>query len=122
MFLHIFNGAKQMPIDIDHEQIVSLTEATKIIPKRNGKRPAIATLWRWCRQGVRGVHLEYIRMGRNLATSREAINRFFNALASADQPTTAKPLVPLQAEPAASSAVRRASLTQADRILERAGI
>lgn len=109
-----------MPIDIEKEQVVSLTEATKIMPKRNGKRPAIATLWRWCRKGIQGIHLEYIRMGRNLATSREAINRFFNALADADRsaaPAT-KPSEPL----AVSSAVRQTSLDQADRILERAGI
>jgi len=74
-----------MPIDITTEQIVSLTEATKILPKVNGKRPAISTLWRWCRKGLGGVQLEYIRMGRNIATSQEALNRFFIALAEADE-------------------------------------
>jgi hypothetical protein len=41
-----------MAIDIATETIVSLTEATKILPKVNGKRPANSTLWRWCRKGI----------------------------------------------------------------------
>jgi len=111
-----------MAIDIDRETLVSLTEATKVLPRVNGKRPAISTLWRWCRKGLRGVRLEYVRMGRNIATSREALNRFFNALAAAD-PTPA----PTQPDPSPpeltlTSRVRQRMLDDADRILERAGI
>jgi hypothetical protein len=110
-----------MPINIETENIVSLTEATRILPRRNGKRAAISTLWRWCRKGINGVRLEYIRVGRNIATSREALNRFYEALAQADpvpvpQASSEKPLWP------ATSAARRASLAAADRVLERAGI
>lgn len=75
-----------MAIDIATETIVGLTEATKILPKVNGKRPAISTLQRWCPKGLRGVQLEYIRVGRGIATSREALNRFFSALADVDKP------------------------------------
>ena len=70
-----------MAIDTQTEDVVSLTEATKVIPKLNGKRPSVCTLWRWCRKGLHGVSLEYIRVGRNIATSRQALDRFFNALA-----------------------------------------
>ncbi len=56
-----------MGINIEIEDVMSLTEATKVLPKVNGKRPAISTLWRWCRRGLRGVHLEYVRVGRNIA-------------------------------------------------------
>ncbi len=45
-----------MPIDIQKEQVVTLTEATRILPRVNGKGPAICTLWRWCRKGLRGVN------------------------------------------------------------------
>ena len=62
-----------MAIDINREKLVSLTEATKVLPSINGKRPAISTLWRWCRKGLRGERLEYVRIGRNIATSREAL-------------------------------------------------
>lgn len=117
-----------MAIDIQSEQVVGLTEASKIIPPRNGRRVAASTLWRWCRKGIGGVRLEYIRLGRNIATSTQALNRFFCALAEND-PDTATTLT--TAETARSfptrqrslpPAARRASLEQADRILERAGI
>jgi hypothetical protein len=116
-----------MAINIESESVVSLTEATRIIPPRNGKRVAISTLWRWCRKGINDVRLEYIRLGRNIATSQEALGRFFCALAEADKP--ARSLDSSGTRPAGSArrrptppAARRASLEQADRILERAGI
>ena len=110
-----------MAIDIHNETVVSLTEATKILPKVNGKRPSISTLWRWCRKGLHGVHLEYVRVGRNIATSREALNRFFVALAEADEPLDhSQPAKPKPAR--GDSARRRRALDAADRVLERAGI
>ncbi len=71
------------------EQLITLTEATKALPTVNGKRPAICTLWRWCRKGLRGVFLaEYVRVGREtrlrrgfggqVCTTREALLRFFS--------------------------------------------
>ena len=110
-----------MTIDIEKETVVSLTEATKILPKVNGKRPSISTMWRWCRKGLRGVHLEYIRVGRNIATSREALNRFFTALAAADEPVGDPPAVNPTNKPTPPSH-RRASLEAAEKVLERAGI
>ena len=110
-----------MAIDIHNETIVSLTEATKILPKVNGKRPAISTLWRWCRKGLHGVHLEYVRVGRNIVTSREALNRFFVALAEADKPLdNAQPAKPKSAQ--TKPARRQRALDAADQVLERAGI
>lgn len=111
-----------MPIDIANETLLSLAEATKALPSVNGKRPAIATLWRWCRKGLGGVRLEYVRVGRNIATTREALNRFFNALAESDSPlpqaNRGKPRPAL--EP--TTRTRQKLLDDADRILERAGI
>jgi len=111
-----------MAIDITNETIVSLTEATKILPKVNGRRPAITTLWRWCRKGLRGVSLEYIRIGRNIATSREALNRFFVALAEQDERPAETPQRRQPQPLVTTSRDRQRSLAEADRILERAGI
>lgn len=117
-----------MAIDIQTEQVVGLAEASRIIPPRNGRRVAVSTLWRWCRKGIGGVRLEYIRLGRNIATSTEALNRFFRALARNDSdnaaPPTSTEIARSIAAPERSlpEAARRASLEQADRILERAGI
>ncbi|HKQ48608.1 MAG TPA: DUF1580 domain-containing protein [Phycisphaerae bacterium] len=111
-----------MPIDITNETLLSLTEATKVLPPVNGKRPAIATLWRWCRKGLGGVQLEYVRVGRNIATSREALNRFVNALAAADVPPEQPQLERVRETLAPAPRARQRMLDDADRILERARI
>jgi hypothetical protein len=112
-----------MPINVQTESIVSLTEATKLLPRRNGKRAAISTVWRWCRKGIKGVRLEYIRVGRNIATSREALNRFYEALAQADRLSEQSPELSIpKPDWPQTDAARRASLEAADRVLERAGI
>jgi hypothetical protein len=60
------------------EELVSLTEATKLLPKRRkGKRPNVATLYRWTTIGVRGIVLESVQVGGTRCTSREALQRFF---------------------------------------------
>lgn len=111
-----------MAIDIHNETILSLTEAAKVLPRVNGKRPAVSTLWRWCRKGLRGVRLDYIRVGRKIATSREALNRFFTALADADEPIEQHPSAPCPRKRSTPAAARKRSLETADRILDEAGI
>lgn len=111
-----------MAIDIGTEALVSLTEATKLLPPLNGRRPSISSLWRWCRRGVRGVKLEYVRVGRSLATSREALNRFFEALAAADAPEDPPRPTPPAPGQGLSAAARKRSLDEADRILAEAGL
>lgn len=111
-----------MPIDIANEMLLSLTEATKALPPVNGRRPAIATLWRWCRKGLRGVRLDYVRVGRNIATSREALNRFVNALAASDSHLCDSEIHKCDPRPTASSRDRKRMLDDADKILDRAGI
>lgn len=69
-----------MAINIDNEEAMSLAEAAKSLPRVNGRRPSLSTLWRWCRKGLKGVRLDYLRVGRKIVTSREAMNRFFAAL------------------------------------------
>jgi hypothetical protein len=65
------------------EELLSLREAAAHLPCVSGKRPSASTLWRWCRRGLYGVRLEHTRIGRNMATSREALGRFLEALATA---------------------------------------
>ncbi len=75
-----------MRIDVGEETLLSLSQATKVLPAINGRRPHISTLWRWARVGVNGVKLEYVRLGRRIFTSREALWRFAQSLADADAP------------------------------------
>ena len=66
------------------EGALTLAEATKALAVTGGKRPATSTLWRWCRRGLRGIKLDYVRMGRRILTSRDALDRFSKALAELD--------------------------------------
>lgn len=109
-----------MAIELHTERIMSLTEAAKSLPRLNGRRPAISTLWRWARKGVRGVRLDYIRVGRGIATSAEALSRFFNALADVDAQEQPAARAGATA-PTLSSRVRQQQQATADEVLRKAG-
>ena len=106
------------------ERLITLSDATKLLPKVNGKRPAICTLWRWCRKGLRGQFLDYVRVGRQICTTREALLRFFTNLAEIDERVEpgryAKP--PFVKGKPVTSRVRQRALAEADAILQEAGI
>ena len=64
-------------IDIEHEHLVALHDVPKLLPARaNGKRINISAVYRWVQRGVRGVHLEIVRVGGTSYTSHEALQRF----------------------------------------------
>ncbi len=73
-----------MAIDFQNEQLLSLTDAARAVPPIDGKRPHVSTIWRWCRKGVRGIQLEYVRLGHRVCTSERALARFSQRLAEAD--------------------------------------
>lgn len=75
-----------MQINLRNETLLSLTDAARAVPPIDGKRPHVSTLWRWCRKGVRGVQLDYVRLGHRVCTSEEALARFAHRLAEADSP------------------------------------
>ena len=74
-------------IDSSKEKLLSMSEAAKACPAIDGKRPHSGSIWRWTSKGVRGVQLEHVRVGRRVCTSREALDRFFNALVQTPPPT-----------------------------------
>jgi len=95
-------------IEIEKENVLSLTEAAKRLPRRRaGKRPHVSTLYRWAQRGLHGVRLETLQVGGSRCTSIEALERFFVALG--DPATTA------QTTPRAS---RRKQIEDAARKLE----
>jgi len=107
-----------------NEELITLTEAAKHLPKVDGKKVAVCTLWRWCRVGLRGMFLEYVRVGRKICTTREALLRFFTDLADLDDfvsPDTRSQPRFLKRSPITSRQRQRA-LAEADAILEKAGI
>jgi len=101
-------------IDIQTEEVVSLTEAAKwkCLPRRRkGKRPHVATLFRWATLGVRGVVLETIQCGGTRCTSVPALQRFFERCTDPSAPARTK-----------TTKAREREIAQAKRELDRAGI
>jgi hypothetical protein len=63
-------------VNLVQEQLISLKEAPKHLPKRNGKRTHYSTVFRWATKGARGRRLESVFIGGVRYTSIEALNRF----------------------------------------------
>ena len=73
-------------IDIASETVIPLTEAAKHLPaKPSGKHPHPVTLARWATEGIHGVRLETIRVGKTVCTSLEALQRFCEACTNANE-------------------------------------
>ena len=105
-------------IDISLEETFSLTDAAKNLPcRRAGKRPNVATLYRWAQIGCRGIRLETINIGATKCTSMEALQRFFDALTI--QAESGRAPIP---QPTKISATRRKQIEAAERRLQQAGI
>ena len=64
-----------MAIDVNTEPLLSFAEAaTRLSTGR--RRLHVATIHRWATRGVRGVRLEYVKVGRSCVTTADAIARF----------------------------------------------
>lgn len=111
---------------LDGEKHLTLSEAAKVVPKVNGRRPHTNSVWRWCRKGLNDVKLEYVRVGRTIMTSEEALQRFFAALARADLPVGALGRgrgVVMRSRPRRRTLRQRAhDIAQAEKELTEAGI
>ena len=101
-------------IDLQKEQLLTLTEACRILPRRRrGRKPSFCTVWRWATVGLRGAILETVAVGGTLCTSREALQRFFDRLTEqrGSPKTVLRPL-----------AHHRAAIKKAEQELDEAGI
>jgi hypothetical protein len=63
-------------IDIDREELLSVTEARQSLPRT----VAPGTLRRWITLGVGGHRLEAVRIGGKIFTSRQALARFVESM------------------------------------------
>ncbi len=101
-----------MPIDITKESLISLTEATKHLPRRRrGKRPHVSTLHRWASRGCKGEYLEVVQVGGTRCTSIPALARFFDRLRNREHDA-----------PESASPTHEEAVIEADRVLDSAGI
>lgn len=102
---------------------LTLTDATKILPRKNGSRIHPSTLWRWCRLGCKGIRLQYVRVGRAVMVTESGLNQFFLSLAASDFTQKSRP----EHRPAIRKRhqrpqYRQAAIDDANAILVRAGI
>ncbi len=103
-------------IDISTETVISPADATKHLPRRRaGKKPNIATIYRWMQIGVRGIRLESIMIGGTRCTSLEALQRFFDTLTAQAEGQ------PVQ-QPQRLTKSRRKQIEAAERRLAKAGV
>jgi len=103
-----------MAIDFHTEEIFSLADAAKSLPRRRGgKKVHLSCAYRWTKTGCRGVILESIQIGGTRCTSKEALARFFQRL------TFGKGSAP---EAPRSPAGRRRAAERAERELAREGV
>lgn len=73
-------------IDIAKETQITLSQAASEQPcRRQGKRVSTVTIWRWATHGSGGVILETLQTPSGRVTSREALQRFFEALTQSRQ-------------------------------------
>ncbi len=90
-----------------NETLIPISKAPAHIPSR----PHVATVWRWIKNGVRGVTLDTIVIGGKRYTSREAIQRFMEATTAASSQPVGK---------AARSRSRQQAIERAEREVEAA--
>ena len=74
-----------MPIISSREQLLSLSQAAKSVPRIDGRSPHASTVFRWAKKGLNGIKLEYLKVGGRIVTSVEAMDRFYVGVAEADQ-------------------------------------
>lgn len=80
------NPNDTLAIDILAETLVTIPQASALLPPDDsGRRPHIATIYRWMLRGIRGVKLETCLVGGKRFTSHEALQRFSEALTRAAQ-------------------------------------
>jgi len=93
-------------IDTNTEQVFPLAKGREFVP---GGPVNLSPLYRWAFKGVRGVRLETICIGGARRTSREALERFFQATTKAADAMLATPAGPAEKRQAK---VRQAAVDQ----------
>lgn len=101
-------------IDVQNENLMTLSEAARSVPGRSGKRGVSASsVWRWYKRGIREVKLETVLIGATRRTSSEALARFFQRVTAAADGEPA---------PVRTPAARERAIRKAERELAEAGI
>ncbi len=121
--LHVAEESLGRRIDPD-EELITLAEAARRLPKIDGRKIAVSTIFRWCTKGLRGVRLQYVRVGRKICTTHKALLQFFSELAEFDEhvPLDTRSQPRMLKRRVITSRERERALAEADGILKRAKI
>jgi len=65
-----------VPIDIDAESVLTITQACEYLAERGFDKPKELTVRRWIWYGSNGRKLESVKLGHRVYTSKEALARF----------------------------------------------
>jgi hypothetical protein len=75
-------------IDVTKEPLYALKYARRWFPRRRrGKRPALATLYRYTNEGYHGVILEFAQVAQTRCTSKAAVVRFIERISNLSRRT-----------------------------------
>jgi len=99
---------------------MTLSEVAKHLPRLNGRKVHVATIWRWCRKGLHGKHLKYTKIGRTIVVKEADLHRFFMELAESDQSYQVPRIRKRRSR--RISAGRQRAIQDANEVLARAGI
>lgn len=104
-------------------ELLTLSDATQMLPRFHNRRISVSTLWRWARQGYHGVYLKHFCLGSRIMVTKDTLNEFFADVAklAADShgTTNFKPKLPRRRYPRTQ---RQRELDNAREILVRAKI
>ena len=67
-------------IDPEVEELIIIKDVCKMFPGRAGKGISLSTIWRWMLHGCRGHKLEWLLIGGQRYTSRQAVLRHLAAI------------------------------------------
>lgn len=102
------------------EPVLTFVEAASWLERRFGRRPNVATLWRWATRGIRGIRLSTIAMGRFRFTTERALERFITDVSAVERQFCPADQLPLEAGRDGAGDFNKAEMAAARRRREEA--
>ncbi len=114
-------GRTMYQIILGRDTIVTLTQATALVPpRRRGRKTSVSTFFRWSTHGCRGLLLPTLQCGGTRCTSVEAVQWSFEHLTELSRTHCAR-VETARVSASRSPSQRRRSSEEAAKRLERMG-
>ena len=92
--------------EADDDKLITIREARRLLPGRNGRTISLGAIYRWSLHGCRGVTLATWQSGSLRCTTRRAVREFIAAL------TASRDGQPVEARMPPTAARRRAEVAR----------